>query len=367
MKLSGSQLFAIILCTSTMDYVGLAPALKAGQDAWIVLGIAGVISCIITAWISRASLVFADTGFVRGTQELLGKPVGKLVVLLYLLSWFLIVVIDLRDWTDWVYLILLRYTPVGVTLGLMVALVLYLILNGGITTIGRFGEVIWLIFLLTMVIPSTMMPGEIHGNELLPVYVDSGWRKILQGVILCVSIFSQPATSLWILTPLLANPKRARFAPTLAVGMMSLWTVLAAIVSIMFVGANLAPRCTNAWITYIKSISILDFIQSIDAFSAFVWTFSNTIAISTFLFATSYGLAEWGHTKRWKGVALILGMAAFVCTLLSLRFPHFTTIVRENILQDWVLPVNVIGIPLLLWLAGKWRKHSASSDPALHN
>ena len=101
MKISGSQLFAIILSTSTMNYVALAPAfLKAGKDAWIVLGISGIISCGLSLWIARVSLMFTGTGLVRGSQQLLGKMMGKSVVLLYILTWFLIVVIDIRDWTD---------------------------------------------------------------------------------------------------------------------------------------------------------------------------------------------------------------------------------------------------------------------------
>nr|WP_233095811.1 spore germination protein [Alicyclobacillus sp. SO9] len=105
---------------------------------------------------------------------------------------------------------------------------------------------------------------------------------------------------------------------------------------ISIVGAHLAPRCTNAWITYIKSISILDFIQSIDAFSAFVWTFSNTIAISTFVTIT-----------------------AFACILFSLHLTHFTSIIRDTIFVNCVLPLNMIGIPLILFVAEKWKRRPA--------
>lgn len=358
MKISGSQLFAILLCSSAYQYQALAPALlTTRQDAWIVIGIAGVISLGLTFLISRASLAFAGNGFVRGSQELLGKRLGTSVVVLYCVIWLLITVRDLRDWMDYVYVALLTYTPLYVTLGITVAFILYLILKRGVTSIGRSGEVAILLYILTMGIPLIMMPNALDWNHLLPIYVDSGWRNISVGIIGCVANFSEPAMTCLILAQFMAKPEHLRWVPMLAVGSMTLWTFLASIVCILFVGADLSARCTNPWLTYIKSINVLDFIQNVDTFSAFVWTFANSIGISVFLFSSSYGIAENWKSKHWRLVSIVFGFTASVCVLLSLRVTHLTTMLREAIFVPWVLPVNMIGIPLLFWILERRKKN----------
>jgi spore germination protein KB len=257
---------------------------------------------------------------------------------------------------NYVYTSLLRYTPLYLSIGFTVAFVLYMILKGGITAIGRFGEVVGPVFILMMFIPMLMMPHGLNWEQLLPVYVDSGWKSILQGVIPCVAIFSEYAMSLLMLTQFMANPQNARWVPMWAVGIMAVWASLAAVVCIVFVGVHVAPRCTYPWVTYIRSINILDFIQNIDAFSAFIWTFANTISIATSLFMTSYGIAELWNPSHWRTVAVIVSVVAFVCAVLSLPMPHFTTVIRQTIFVPWVLPVNMIGIPLLFYIVGSWRR-----------
>lgn len=364
MKISGSQLFWIINLTSNTSYIVLSPALVQGrQDAWIVLLIAATISLGLTFLMSRVSLMLAGKGMVQFNQELFGKWFGTFVTLLYFVVWFSIMVVRFRDWVDYVYLALLRSTPVYVTLGLTVVFVLYMTTRGGLKGIGRFGEVVGPLFVLTMVIPLLMMPNALDWNQLLPLYVNSGWNNILQGILACVGQFSSPAMTLFMIAQFVANPQHLRWVPMWGIGLMSLWTAVGAIVCVLYVGAYLAPRCTLPWLTYIKSINILEFVQNIDVFSSFVWALIHPLGIAIWLFITSYGISEWWNTKYWKAIAVVLCVAACVCALLTLRMTHFTTIVRQTILVPWVLPVNMIGIPLLMWIVGSWKIRTKRMRP----
>lgn len=363
MKISGSQLFWILVNSSTLNYVAMNPAFQmTKQDAWIVIAVSGCITIWITLLITRVSHRFGDSTLVGYARQVFGKWVGTLIVLPYFFVWFLMVARDLRDWADYVYVTVLPNTPVWLVTALMAGIVLYVTLQKGIVSIGRFGEATGVLFLVGITLPLFLMPQAFDWRNLQPVYADSGWANILRGSVPATAYMSEPAMTLLMLTPFLSRPQQTQSRVVWATGIMVVWLVFATTAVLLFLGPQLASMLTLPFVNFIKAISILDFIQNIDAVGIFIWTFAWAIAIATPLFLMSYGISELWNVEDWRKVAIGVIVAAVLLVVFTSGIGLFSEMVRNTVFVRWVLPVNLIGIPVFLGIVGSRRQPDVPSE-----
>lgn len=358
MKLSGSQLLWIMFCFQI--HYALTPALIHGrQDAWLVSLLAGVVTMACTILITRVSRLSPSHTLVGYSQLILGRWIGKCAVVPYFLAWFLLLASVLREWADYVYVNLLPTTPVWSVVVLMALLIAYVTLKGGITAIGRCSEVIGPIYVLISFGPILLMIGLMNWRYLEPVYVDSGWFNILKGILPTSADTMGGAMMPLMLTAFMSSPIKASSRALWAMGLSSLWIVLASAATVLIFGPYLSPLLTLPWVACIRSISILDFIQNIDAFAVFVYAFTHFVALSTSLFVTSYGIAEWANVKEWKWIAVVVVLLATLLVILTSNIGLLTNVYRQYIWMKWIFPLNIVGIPLMLWAVGSIRRVAA--------
>ncbi|MEX2415252.1 MAG: GerAB/ArcD/ProY family transporter, partial [Paenibacillaceae bacterium] len=119
------------------------------------------------------------------------------------------------------------------------------------------------------------------------------------------------------------------------------------------VGSNIASKMWYPFFEMTKQISVFQFIENLDALAVAIWMSSVFIKLSIYLFITSYGTAQFLNIKNWK---TLIWFIAPVVTVLSL-FPKNVIEATSNYLMNYwvpiVLPINMIGLPLLLLIAGK--------------
>lgn len=349
MKLSGNQILWIMFCFQI--HYALTPALVHGrQDAWIVSLLAGITTLLCTFMITRVSLLYPKLTFVGLSRQVFGKWGGRCVIIPYFFAWFMLLVSVLREWSDFVYLTLLPTTPVWAVVVLMAMLMTYVTLKGGITAIGRCSEVIGPLYVLVSFGPLLFMIGLMNWRNLQPVYIDSGWQHILTGVLPTSADTMGGVMMPLMLTAFMSEPAKVPSRALWAMGLSSIWVVAAAAATVMIFGSYLSPLLTLPWVASIRSISILDFIQNIDALAVFIYAFTHFVALSTTLFVTSYGLAEWSNMKNWRIVTLVIVILASLCVILTSKIGLITNVYRELIWVKWIFPVNIVGIPLLLWV-----------------
>src|SRR4051794_35475795 len=116
MKLSGLQIFwmnfsfQIEATLTALDH----PISKAKQDAWISIIIAGVVSLGITYIVIKVSQLYPKQSFVQYSQTILGKWMGRIVVIPYIILWFGVTGIGLRYGIEFIHIALFRRTPISV-------------------------------------------------------------------------------------------------------------------------------------------------------------------------------------------------------------------------------------------------------------
>ncbi|UOF92744.1 hypothetical protein LSG31_01660 [Fodinisporobacter ferrooxydans] len=105
----------------------------------------------------------------------------------------------------------------------------------------------------------------------------------------------------------------------------------------------------------VRFISMMEFIQNIDALVVILWILSVFVHLSLNFFIASYGTAQWLGVKNWR--IIIWFIIPFEFLFATTWLPRVT--VHTDDVKIWayfVFPISMIGVPLLLWIVGTLRK-----------
>jgi spore germination protein KB len=106
----------------------------------------------------------------------------------------------------------------------------------------------------------------------------------------------------------------------------------------------------------IRYINVMNFIQNLEIVAILIWALSAFVKLSVYFFLASYGTAQLFKVKDWKKM---IWFVAAVSLIMAIVFTNNSFYGYKNLRTYWipfVLPVNIVGIPLLLWVVGSIRK-----------
>ncbi|REE81479.1 spore germination protein (amino acid permease) [Paenibacillus taihuensis] len=356
MKLTRMQLFWIVATIEVVMAVWLriSPAITdAKQDAWLSILIGGLMGLAMTFFVVHLSMLHPNESLAEFSQKLLGKWLGRLVILPYLTAWFILAGDVMRTFADFIHLILLDSTPVWVIMLLMLALMLYMTLNGGLSGIGRFCEIAGPVTLAALVVSFLLNLGNIEWHYMKPFYADSGWQAILKASYPPASFFGE-SFMLLVIVSYLDKPRKAMPASLLSVAITLLFVIAAAITCLLVFGPNVAAKMRFPYFMLVRTIDIFNFIQNLDIFVIFIWVFGVFAKLSFYLFLTSSEMARSARIHNWRK---LIWFTAPMILVIAAVIPNEDSI--EPLQKLWrliVIPICAIGIPLILWIVTLVRK-----------
>ncbi|MNJ01524.1 hypothetical protein D3C73_1611840 [compost metagenome] len=75
------------------------------------------------------------------------------------------------------------------------------------------------------------------------------------------------------------------------------------------------------------------------------------------MFITGYGLAEWlGRTRSWRKLLWIVAPLSFILTMLVITLNPPAGLLLKGVWIRYVLPVNMIAIPLILLIVSSLKR-----------
>jgi len=358
MKISGIQIFWMIAAmelgmTLLMTMTSSLQAAK--QDAWISMIIAGGIALFIAFVATQLAVLYPNQTLVQFTETILGKWIGKFVIVIYMVQWYTIIPIILRQFTDLIELLLLPSTPRAPIVILMVLLVVYVTYAGGIDGIGRCSEVLGPIIIVMVLLVLFFSLNNITFKQILPVYRDHGIMPIFNGALAPASYLGH-AVEFVMLAAFMDNPSKGSRYVYWGVLIANVLVVLSTAMVVLTIGINLLPTMWYPFFEMTRQISIFAFIENLDAIAIVIWISSVFIKLAIYMFITCYGTAQFLKIKNWR--MLIWFVAPFV-TILAIIPRNVTQSTTHYLLNYWVpvvLPINMIGIPLLLLIISKIQK-----------
>ncbi|QSF46863.1 GerAB/ArcD/ProY family transporter [Paenibacillus tianjinensis] len=360
MKINNRQLFWMIL----MLEIGInllitmtATIQSAKQDSWISYILAGVMGLVITYVAAKLSSRYPRQTLIEYSAAILGKWAGKLIVIPFFLQWFWVMSLILRDEFLFIRLNVLYKTPAWVIIGTMIGVVFYTVYHGGIEAIGRVSELWGPILMVILVLTFGLTANNLNWPMLLPVYADTGFGPIVEGALAPVSLLGE-AVLLMMLFPFVEHPgKETRKALLLAVAFSAVLLLLGVLWVIMTFGPEVSGRLQFPFFEMVKLVYLMEFIQNMDIFVMAVWLVSIFVKLSIVMFITSYGAAQWtGKTRSWKKVLWGVAPLTFILTMLVITLNPPAGLLLKSVWIRYVLPVNMVAIPLLLLVVSSIRK-----------
>lgn len=330
-------------------------AAQSRQDCWISILLGGGFMLAVTWIMLKVCMQNKEKTLVGFIKDLLGTVIGKIVVVVYFLLWFMHMSIILKGLVEFQNLVMLHQTPMIVILLGVMFLVTYAVLKGGITAVSRCAEIIGPIFLFMLFIQLILNPQDMDIKRILPIYADTGWLSIVKGAFHSYNYMIDPSIILMLFF-FAENKRNASRTILWGTSIALLWGVLSTLVLLFVTGPNLAMQLVFPIYSLTKFVSILNFIQNIDAFFIPLWLLGAFIKLSVCLFILSYGLSEWTGIKNWK-------LVAFLTTLIWLGYAVYcisdsrTSDMPNNLfLVSLFYPFLYLAVPLILWIAGSIRQ-----------
>ncbi|WP_165822480.1 GerAB/ArcD/ProY family transporter [Paenibacillus montanisoli] len=361
MKLTRIQLFWIVATIEIVMAVWLriSPAITtARQDAWLSMLAGGLMGFAITFLVVHLSMLHPNESLAEFSQKLLGRWLGKLAILPYLTAWFILAGDVLRTFADFVHLILLDSTPVWIIMLLMVTLMIYMTLNGGLSGIGRFCEIAGPITVAALIVSFLLNLFNIEWHYIKPFYADSGWRAIAEASYPPASFFGE-SFMLLVIVSYLDKPRKAMSASLLGVAASVIFVFASTVMVLLVFGPNVAAKLRFPYFMLVRTIDIFNFIQNLDIFVIFIWVFGVFAKMSFYLFLTSSEMARSARIANWRKLVWFSAPLIFV---IATVIPNENTI--ELLQKLWrliVIPVCAIGIPLILWIVTLVRKEPTNA------
>jgi len=335
--------------------LGITPAMQAAnQDAWISILVAGISALIMALIFAVLGALFPQQTLVDLSQTIMGKWLGKIIIIPFFVKWFVLIASNLRQSSDFLHLILFDRTPLWLLLFLTACLTVYVNYRFGVESIGRCSEIIGpLLFTVILIIFLIGLSG-MEPERILPIWKDSGIVQILKGSTTPMSLFGESVIVL-MLFPFTPHPKAVRWSLMHAT-MLSTGLLFLSVIAIILTFDSLAASMRYPFFTLTGYISLMEFIQNIDAIVVIIWFFSIFVKISLYVFVLSYGITQWLGLKNWKKIMWGVILLGFTLSLLY-RNINDSTVAFLSSYKIWIdLPLTDIAFPLIMLIVYGCRK-----------
>lgn len=365
-KLSPFQMFAITVLYCLGASTILFVARDAKQDAWIAILIGGMGAVFIFRFIYGTFFYLnqEDPTFYDTIERLLGKKLGKALILIYAAYFIFITFFILRDIVEIIELYILNRTPRPAIALVQIIVILYG-LQRGIETIFRTAElylfVVTLCYVLMVVLLS--FSGVLNFSYLQPV-LEHGFGPILKTApVLFLSIPFGELVVFLALFPLLKDHKKGIRAGTIGLYTVILITLLITIFLIAVLGPYLARNITFPVVVLIRFINVGEFIQRLDALLILIFLTGSIFQILVLSKVAVQHIKVVTNIDNQLLLSLLVVIAiyfgAFVIGNSRLEYLNLGT----KIFPFYIASILELGIPLILLILSYYHRRKRRKDP----
>lgn len=354
-KISVKQLFfvfTIIVSSPTTRFLPKYSAAAADQAGWLSPLFSTVPFLMLIFIIDNLIKNYKDQSMADIISAILGRPLGKLINVVYLL------------WTVWLTALYTRYYAERLTssiyttisnnvLILITLITIAYILRSGFTVIARMSEILLPFIGAMLVLLSLFLLPKVRPDNVLPVYFND-IIPVMKGSLSSISILAY-LFLLFFLSDRLVNKKSFKFFGYIAAYINISSITLVVFICIGVLGYTVTQRAPMPVLITVKQISLMDTIENIEAVIIAIWLFADFTLIST-LFVIMLNLIK--SLFRLSDTRFLINILAVLMYFISQGI-SLTKFELEEFSNKLLLPLNITlgyGFPLILLLASKLRK-----------
>jgi spore germination protein KB len=355
-KIGLLQFFTLTLLFELGTALVVNLGMESGKDAWISILLGNLIGLIIFSGYTYLYRKFPDLPLTAYTRKLLGRSLGTVISVLYIILFLNLAGRDLRDGSSMLVMATMHRTPLFIISTLMILSSAY-VLHKGVEVLSRTSLVFATLVMLIGIFCSIMLmlSGSINLNRLLPVF-ENGFQPVIESVIRQNYMFPfGEMICFTMLMPYLNNVKKGPWVIGAGIFVSGLLLSLTMMLNISVLGTDIVKRSPLPLMPTISKISISDFIQRVDILVVMVLIIGVFFKMSVFFAAALIGISELFKIP-YRRMVYPCALIILFSSMLNAR--SFTEHINEGgRLLYTIFPFYMVLIPVILVIVAAIRSH----------
>lgn len=345
--ISGRQLllltFTFIISTATL-FLPSFVTVHAAQDGWLSVLLSSLAGIIVVLVVTFLGLRHPGKTLIEYSEVILGKWLGKIVGLIFILFFIHITAIMIREVSTTVNGTLLPKTSFE-TITLIIFLTSVYTVKKGLEVMTRANVLNLVTIYVAMFTVLFLLFKDFHFEYFTPV-LSRGFTPVIKDSIAPAGWFGE-VVSLAFIMPHLNKPKEARFFSILALLWITLTLMVLVGVNIMIFGPKFSSLISFPSLRAVRYINVNEYIQRLDIVFIIPWIISNYIKICFFFYVTVQMICRWLKSETPHKMVMAIGTVIFI---MSLALFENSVQLIEFLSHAWgfyALPIE-LGIPSVL-------------------
>ncbi|WP_176706764.1 GerAB/ArcD/ProY family transporter [Paenibacillus hemerocallicola] len=359
-------LVIMFIIGSSILLVPAALGAQAKQDAWIsaILGVAVGLGIIVL--LAAAGSRLPSASLTESLKGLLGKWLGTVVAIFFVIHAFLLSVFMLRYIGDFMATQIMPETPVEAIHIVFIILVI-MAAKHGLETFTRSAEIFLPWVLIFLFILTLFVLPQMKLDNLLPI-MHNGFAPVLKGSLPLIGIPYLELVLLLMVYPHVDDPSKRTRAFLLGGTIGGILIILITVLTLSVLGPYLTVRNIYPSFALTKKINIGSFLQRIEALLAITWFLTIYFKTTVTFYVTAVGIAQIFKLKRYQSVLAPLGFLAAIYALIvypdivyGIRFAG-TIWTPYAAVFGLLLPLVLLGIAMLRKIGGSGRRKKGAGS-----
>lgn len=279
---------------------------QAHQHAYLSYILAAAVVLAVLFFLTRSSMRFPGQDLFQSLTSRF-PFIGKGIVALYLLFFFMILVRDIRIMADFTNVILLPITPILIISLCITATVIYIARGGARTLLG-----ITELYGPTMIVVVVLMPiivlRDFDFGWIRPFFFVQ-WKGVAEGGWLSISYIGQLIILPFIFSSKDFKYKYGLYAMLISLGILTILILM----TILLLGVHVAGRMMYPSYELVRQLRITDFLDRFDLFVVALWYPAVLLNMAISLYIVCYGLKSVIPSVSGKMMAAPVGLFAYSC------------------------------------------------------
>jgi spore germination protein KB len=284
-----AYLFFTVLVSTVVFYNPQVAVGTTGRDAWMTALLASVWGMLVVVVIVAQGRMFPDKTLTGYIPQILGKPLGLVLSLLYTI-WFLFIGSTIAaEFALFMNTTIMPYTP-ALALIITVMAVAFYAVSKGVEVFARVNELlVWVIVIAMLIV--VLLPYELMDlRRLLPVGVTSIGN--ITATSLIAGSYRGEVMLAAMFLPALITMKNTTRNLTITVILIGLVLMAVEISAIAVFGSHLVGDIELPAFALARMISTARILDRLEALVVVVWVFATSIKITAFLYCATRAAAD---------------------------------------------------------------------------
>ena len=351
-RISGGQAAFFVTAAAIGTIFLVIPSVvveTAGRDGWLAVPIGYAIGLLIALSLVKLGQRFPQKTIVQYLPDILGTIPGKIIGLIYLVSFYHFAALLIRQNSE-VMLLLMPETPPIAFNFLLVFLVVYVV-KAGLEVFARVCQffVAWVIFGILFILFSSQV--FFYMNNFKP-FLEDGIMPVLISVPMQIGFAGKAVLFMALWLPCLNEIQKGYRASIIGITIATILLTLVVIFTIGVLGPDSTLTATFPLFSLSRLILVAEFLRGFEGILTIIWLPASFMKVTIFFYPGVVGLAQWLNLKEYKPLVLPMAVIAVGLSMIPENLEQLNQFTIINNMY-FILPL-VLLIPVL-WLIAALR------------